>query len=161
MKTRKYIMALESISIRKMENQTQDFYEAVVVMSKRAKQVLNNRIAEQMMVSNEEVEMGVYDQIFEKNPDDYVIATGESHSVEEFLALATEYAELGDWHELVEIDHELRPTDIDDLVGDSSKAQKQLQWKPKMKFKDLVKNMVEHDLDYFKLRSDPINDYTG
>jgi len=46
MKTRKYIMALESISIRKMENQTQDFYEAVVVMSKRAKQVLNNRIAE-------------------------------------------------------------------------------------------------------------------
>ena len=97
----------------------------------------------------------------QKNPDDYVIATGESHSVKEFLALATEYAELGDWHELVEIDHELRPTDIDDLIGDSSKAQKQLQWKPKMKFKDLVKNMVEHDLDYFKLRSDPINDYTG
>jgi len=97
----------------------------------------------------------------QKNPDDYVIATGESHSVEEFLALATEYAGLGDWREYVEIDYELRPTDIDDLVGDSSKAQKQLQWKPKMKFKDLVKNMVEHDLDYFKLRSDPINDYTG
>jgi hypothetical protein len=64
-------MALESISIRKMENQTQDFFEAVVVMSKRAKQVLNNRIAEKMMVSNEEVEMGVYDQIFDKNPEDY------------------------------------------------------------------------------------------
>ncbi len=71
MKTRKCIMALESISIRKMENQTPDFYEAVVVMSKRAKQVLNNRITDQMMVSNEEVEMGVYDQIFEKNPEDY------------------------------------------------------------------------------------------
>ena len=71
MKTRKYIMALESISIRKIENQTQDFYEAVVVMSKRAKKVLNDRIAEQMMVSNEEVEMGVYDQIFDKNPEDY------------------------------------------------------------------------------------------
>ena len=65
MKTRKCIMALKSISIRKMENQTPDFYEAVVVMSKRAKQVLNNRIMDQMMVSNEEVEMGVYDQIFE------------------------------------------------------------------------------------------------
>jgi DNA-directed RNA polymerase subunit K/omega len=64
-------MALESISIRKMENQTQDFFDAVVVMSKRAKQVLNNRIAEKMMVSNEEVEMGVYDQIFEKIPEDY------------------------------------------------------------------------------------------
>ena len=64
-------MALESISIRKIENQTQDFYEAVVVMSKRAKKVLNDRIAEQTMVSNEEVEMGVYDQIFDKNPEDY------------------------------------------------------------------------------------------
>jgi GDPmannose 4,6-dehydratase len=96
----------------------------------------------------------------QKNPDDYVIATGKSYSVEEFLTLATEYAGLGDWHELVEQDHELRPTDIDDLVGDSSKAQKQLLWKPKMKFEDLVKNMVEHDLEYFKLRSDQVNDYT-
>ena len=89
----------------------------------------------------------------QKNPDDYVIATGESHSVEEFLALATEYTGLGDWREYVEIDYELRPTDIDVLVGDPSKAQKQLLWKPKMKFKDLIKNMVEHDLEYFKLRS--------
>ncbi len=86
MKTRKYIMALESISIRKMENQTQDFYEAVVVMSKRAKQVLNNRIAEQMMVSNEEVEMGVYDQIFDKNPEDYEeIEKATTVAVKEFI----------------------------------------------------------------------------
>ncbi len=86
MKTRKYIMALESISIRKMENQTQDFYEAVVVMSKRAKQVLNNRIAEKMMVSNEEVEMGVYDQIFDKNPEDYQeIEKATTVAVKEFI----------------------------------------------------------------------------
>jgi hypothetical protein len=86
MKTRKYIMALESISIRKMENQTQDFYEAVVVMSKRAKQVLNNRIAEKMMVSNEEVEMGVYDQIFDKNPEDYEeIEKATTVAVKEFI----------------------------------------------------------------------------
>ena len=86
MKTRKYIMALESISIRKMENQTQDFYEAVVVMSKRAKQVLNNRIAEQMMVSNEEVEMGVYDQILDKNPEDYEeIEKATTVAVKEFI----------------------------------------------------------------------------
>ena len=86
MKTRKYIMALESISIRKMENQTQDFYEAVVVMSKRAKQVLNNRIAEKMMVSNEEVEMGVYDQIFDKNPEDYQeIEKATTVAVREFI----------------------------------------------------------------------------
>ena len=86
MKTRKYIMALESISIRKMENQTQDFYEAVVVMSKRAKQVLNNRITEKMMVSNEEVEMGVYDQIFDKNPEDYEeIEKATTVAVKEFI----------------------------------------------------------------------------
>ena len=71
MKTKECTMALEPISIRKMEDQTQDVYEAVVVMSKRAKQVLGNRIVEEIMDSNEEVEMGVYDQVIEKNPEDY------------------------------------------------------------------------------------------
>ena len=89
-------------------------------------------------------------------PDNYVIATGETHSVEEFLTLASEHAGLGDWHDFVEIDKSnMRPTDIDELTGDYSKARKQLGWKPKMKFKDLVKYMVEHDIDYFKLRIDP------
>ena len=84
-------------------------------------------------------------------PDDYVIATGESHSVEEFLTLACDYAELGDWHDYVEIDKSImRPTDIDELLGDASKAKKQLNWKPKMDFKDLVKHMMQHDLDYYK-----------
>ena len=79
-------MALESISIRKMENQTQDFYEAVVVMSNRAKQVLNNRIMDKMMVSKEEVEMGVYDQIFDKNPEDYEeIEKATTVAVKEFI----------------------------------------------------------------------------
>ena len=65
-------MALEPLSIREMEEQTDDQYEAVVVMSKRAKQVLNNRIVEDLMsASVEEVEMGVYDEVVEKNPDDY------------------------------------------------------------------------------------------
>lgn len=91
----------------------------------------------------------------QNKPDDYVIATGESHSVEEFLTLATEYAGLGDWHDVVEIDKSImRPTDIDELIGDSSKAQKQLGWKPKMTFKQLVKTMVEHDMSYFKAGMD-------
>ena len=64
-------MALEPVSIRKLEEQTPDVYEAVVVMSKRAKQVLNNRIMDDMMITTEDVEMGVYDQIDEKNPEDY------------------------------------------------------------------------------------------
>ena len=65
-------MALEPLSIREIEERTDDQYEAVVVMSKRAKQVLNNRIVEDLMsASVEEVEMGVYDEVVEKNPDDY------------------------------------------------------------------------------------------
>jgi GDPmannose 4,6-dehydratase len=91
----------------------------------------------------------------QEKPDDYVIATGESHTVEEFLTLATEYAGLGDWHDFVEIDESiLRPTDIDELLGDNSKAKSLLKWKPKLSFKDLVKEMVQHDLEYFKLRLD-------
>ena len=59
----------------------------------------------------------------QKEPDNYVIATGESHSVEEFLTIATEYAGLGDWRDFVEIDEKnMRPTDIDELIGDASKA---------------------------------------
>jgi len=88
----------------------------------------------------------------QKDPDDFVIATGESHSVKEFLTLATEYTDLGDWHNFVDIDDSmLRPTDIDELIGDSSKAREKLGWKPKTKFKDLVKLMVEHDLGKDKL----------
>jgi len=66
-------MALKPLSIRNMEEKTSDIFEAVVVMSKRAKQILNNRIVEELITSadEEEVEMGVYDQIEEKNPEDY------------------------------------------------------------------------------------------
>ena len=66
-------MALEPLSIKNMEEKTSDIFEAVVVMSKRAKQILNNRIVEEIITSadEEEVEMGVYDQIEEKNPEDY------------------------------------------------------------------------------------------
>ena len=87
----------------------------------------------------------------QKNPDDYVIATGESHSVKEFLEIAANYAGLDNWEELIEFDESVvRPTDIDDLVGDPSKAEKQLGWKPKTKFKDLVKIMMEYDINYFE-----------
>jgi len=66
-------MALEPLSIRNMEEKTSDIFEAVIVMSKRAKQILGNRIVEEMIESTEEeeLEMGVYDQIEEKNPEDY------------------------------------------------------------------------------------------
>ena len=93
------------------------------------------------------------------NPDDYVIATGESHSLEEFLTLAAEYTGLGDWHDFVDIDETIkRPADIVELVGDASKAKRELGWKPKLNFKELVKIMVEHDVNYYKLRMDSFHD---
>ena len=93
----------------------------------------------------------MWQMLQQDKPDDYVIAMGKSHSVEEFLTLASEYAGLGDWHDFVKIDEfNIRPTDIDELTGDSSKARKKLGWKPKMEFNDLVKHMIDHDVDYFK-----------
>ncbi len=81
-------------------------------------------------------------------PDDYVIATGITHSVKEFLELSLKYAGLtGDISKYVDHDPEMdRPSEVDLLVGDSTKAQKVLGWKPKVDFSDLVRLMVENDL---------------
>jgi GDPmannose 4,6-dehydratase len=79
-------------------------------------------------------------------PDDYVIATGETHSVREFLEEAFRYAGL-DWKKYVEIDKRyFRPLEVEFLQGDPSKAKKKLGWEPKVRFKDLVKIMVEADI---------------
>jgi len=87
----------------------------------------------------------------QNNPDDYVIATGESHSVEEFLNIASEHAGLGDWKGFVDIDKSMmRPTDIEDLVGDATKAKEKLGWSSKTSFEELVRNMVDHDIEYHK-----------
>jgi len=80
-------------------------------------------------------------------PSDYIIATGESHSVEDFLTESFEYAGLGSWDQYVEISEKyMRPFDIENLVGDASKAEKELGWTPKTKYHDLVKMMVDSDL---------------
>ena len=78
--------------------------------------------------------------------DDYVIATGETHSVREFLDAAFGYLDL-DWREYVEIDPRYyRPAEVDLLLGDASKARKALGWEPEVNFKQLVQLMVDHDL---------------
>lgn len=83
----------------------------------------------------------------QKKPSDYVIATGESHSVEEFLVESFEYSGLGDWKKYVEIDKKLiRPQDIDNLIGDSSKAKKEIGWEPTVRYRELVRLMVDQDL---------------
>ncbi len=80
-------------------------------------------------------------------PDDYVIATGKSYSVQEFLEKVFTYFGL-DWQQFVETDpYYFRPTEVDNLRGDSSKARTILNWRPKVGFEDLVKLMVEHDLE--------------
>ena len=80
-------MGLKPLSIQKMEDRTNDVYEAVVVMSKRAKQVLNNRVMEKMMdAAIEDVEMGVYDKVVDENPEDYVEAEkATTVAVNEFM----------------------------------------------------------------------------
>jgi len=79
-------------------------------------------------------------------PDDFVIATGETHSVKEFLKEAFDYAKL-DWKKYVVIDKRyLRPTEVDLLLGDSSKARRVLKWKPKVNFNQLVHMMVDSDM---------------
>ncbi len=79
-------------------------------------------------------------------PDDYVIATNETHSVKEFLEVAFSHAGL-DWKQYVEIDPKyFRPAEVDLLIGDYSKAKEKLGWEPKTRFEDLTKLMVDEDL---------------
>src|SRR5579871_297743 len=83
-------------------------------------------------------------------PDDFVISTGESHSVREFLDEAAACCGL-DWHKFVETDPRyLRPTEVDFLLGDASKARQKLNWAPRVGFRELVRKMVDYDLDQAK-----------
>ena len=80
-------------------------------------------------------------------PDDYVIGTGETHSVREFLEVAFSYAGL-DYHEFVKFDPQyVRPAEVDLLLADASKAKRRLGWTPRVSFQDLVKDMVDADME--------------
>jgi GDPmannose 4,6-dehydratase len=84
-------------------------------------------------------------------PDDFVLATGETHSVAEFLEEAFGYAGL-DWRDYVQIDERYyRPAEVDVLIGDYSKAKEKLGWEPKVRFKELVQMMVDADRERGKL----------
>ena len=83
----------------------------------------------------------------QESPQDYVICTGETHTIREFLDVAFSHIDISDWSDLVVQDPEFyRPAEVDYLRGDCSKASEKLGWTPKHSFEDLVKLMVEHDV---------------
>jgi GDPmannose 4,6-dehydratase len=87
----------------------------------------------------------------QKSPDDYVVGTGESHTVREFLEEAFGYVGM-DYSQYVKIDPRyFRPTEVDYLLADPSKAKNQLGWEPKVKFHELVRIMVDADMELMGL----------
>jgi GDPmannose 4,6-dehydratase len=88
----------------------------------------------------------------QNEPKDYVIATGESHSVQEFLETAFNYLNL-DYRDYLVIDEELyRPSEVNILLGDASKAHQELNWHPAVSFEDVVKEMVDSDLEWYSAK---------
>ncbi|MBO4448307.1 MAG: GDP-mannose 4,6-dehydratase [Kiritimatiellae bacterium] len=89
---------------------------------------------------------GMWRILQHEKPDDFVLATGEMHSVREFLEAA--FAEVGlDWQDYVTYDKRfVRPSEVDQLMGDAGKARRELGWEPRVRFRDLVKLMVDSDL---------------
>jgi len=89
----------------------------------------------------------MYLMLQQDTPDDYVIATGEAHSVADFLDLAFGVVGIDDWSQYVRVDAaQMRPAEVDVLIGDASKARSVLGWKPRLSFVDLVQTMVESDI---------------
>jgi GDPmannose 4,6-dehydratase len=90
-------------------------------------------------------------------PDDYVVATGETHSVREFLDLAFRRVGIDDWEPYVRQDPRfMRPAEVDLLIGDASKAKEKLGWEPRMSFADLVNTMVDSDLEIERRRLESV-----
>jgi GDPmannose 4,6-dehydratase len=90
-------------------------------------------------------------------PDDYIIASGETHSVKEILNVAFETMNL-DWHKYVEYDQScVRPSEVDLLCGDYTKARDVLKWRPKISFRELIMMMVKNDYETSRPNSDNVH----
>ena len=120
---------------------------AKIVAGKQDKLFLGNLDAKRDWGYAKDYVKAMWLMLQQDKAEDYVIATGETHSVKEFLIEAFSLAGL-DWEKYVEIDPRyFRPTEVDLLIGDCSKAKKQLGWEPSVSFKELVKIMVEADME--------------
>jgi len=96
---------------------------------------------------------GMWQMVQHKTPDDYVVATGETYSVREFLDIAFKYVGIDDWENLVVIDPEFyRPAEVDYLLGIPTKAKRVLGWEPHISFEKLVERMVDSDVETARLQ---------
>lgn len=119
---------------------------ADILAGKRDKLYLGNLDAKRDWGYAPEYVEAMWLMLQQDKPDDYVIATGETHTVREFVEEAFKLAGIDDWDKYVVLDKRYkRPSEVDYLRGDSSKARRKLGWKPKVKFKELVRIMLEHD----------------
>lgn len=113
------------------------------------KLALGNLVAKRDWGHAKEYVKSMWMMLQQDTPDDYVIATGETHSVEEFAKIAFEHVGL-DYKEYVQSDERyFRPSELNQLLGDSTKAREKLGWECGCKFEDLVKEMVNNDLAFF------------
>ena len=119
-----------------------------IKQGKRTKLTLGNLSSKRDWGYSRDYMEAIYQFVTTQEPTDFVIATGETHSVEEFVAETFEYLGLGDWKQYVNFDDNLkRPAEVDLLIGDASKAKELIGWEPKVKFKELIKIMVDSELD--------------
>jgi GDPmannose 4,6-dehydratase len=120
---------------------------ANIIAGKQKKLYLGNLAAKRDWGYAPEYVEAMWLMLQQDQPDDYVVGTGESHSVQEFLGEVFSYVDL-DPKEYVEIDQRyFRPTEVDYLLADASKAREKLGWEPKVAFKDLVRIMVDADME--------------
>jgi len=119
---------------------------AEILAGKRKKLFMGNLDAKRDWGYAPEYVKAMWLMMQQDKPDDYVIATGETHSVREFLQETFLAAGIKDWKKYVEIDSRYyRPTEVDLLVGDASKAEKKLNWKSTVTFQELARIMLEFD----------------
>ena len=122
---------------------------ARIKLGKQEKLVLGNMDAKRDWGFSGDYVEAMWLMLQQEKPEDFVVATGETHSVEEFAKLAFEHVGISDWQNYVVSNDpkHLRPAEVDYLIGDYAKAKNELGWSPKTSFKELVDMMVASDLE--------------
>lgn len=109
--------------------------------------ILGNLDAKRDWSHAKDIVKGVYAIMQYSEPDDFVLCSGDTHSIREFIEEAFKVAEIKNWQDYIEIDQKfIRPAEVNLLQGDYSKAKRILNWQPKITFKELVREMVESDI---------------